>query len=71
MPPAIPMCLGDGKGGADCVEFEGSPSRRTAKELENYWMTDAESMNALISWCYRVEPQAIFPVKNKTEKPKK
>ncbi len=70
IPPAIPMCLGDGTGGADCVEFDGTPSARAPQDLKNFWMTDQESMNALVSWCYRTEPEALFPVQQ-TEKPKK
>ena len=68
VPPAIPMCLGDGMGGADCIEFDGSLSRRNERELQNYWMTDAESMNALVSWCYRTAPNQIFPIEKKSSK---
>jgi hypothetical protein len=56
------MCLGDGMGGADCIEFDGSLSRRNERELEGYWMTDPESMGAFSTWCYDAEPIKIFDI---------
>lgn len=55
IPPNILICTADGYGGADCVEKDGARRYRGPSELENFWMTDQESMNEFASWCYRVK----------------
>lgn len=51
-PPKIEICIGDGFGGADCVESDGSKLYRTPSQLRNYWMTGQPDMANFSSWCY-------------------
>lgn len=51
-PPAIEICLGDGVGGADCIEADGSKLYRLPSQLNNYWMTNQPDMKNFASWCY-------------------
>lgn len=51
-PPHIEVCLGDGVGGADCVEADGTTRYRLPSELNNYWMTNQPDMQNFSSWCY-------------------
>lgn len=59
LPPKIPVCIGDGFGGADCVEVDQTKAYRKPSELKNYWMTDQRSMNDFAAWCYRTDPQTV------------
>lgn len=51
-PPMIPICIGDGYGGAYCdipnVGKEWWPPSR----LNNMWMTTQEGMSKFAMWCY-------------------
>lgn len=51
-PPKIEICLGDGVGGADCVQRDGARKYRPPSELKNYWMTNPEDQAAFAAWCY-------------------
>lgn len=51
-PPKIEVCLGDGFGGADCIEADGSKLYRPPSQLKNYWMTSEPDEANLLSWCY-------------------
>ena len=61
VPPKIPICIGDGFGGADCVEKDGSSGYRAPSELKNYWMTDQGSMSQFSAWCYRTSSREVRP----------
>ena len=52
VPPPIEICIGDGFGGAKCIERDGSKLYRTPSELTNYWLTNQPDMQAFSSWCY-------------------
>jgi len=56
-PPAIEICIGDGFGGADCIEADGTQRYRAPSELKNYWMTNQPDMQNFSSWCYDTSPQ--------------
>lgn len=58
-PPPVEICIGDGVGGADCIEKDGSRRYRRPSELENYWMTNQEDQAAFASWCYKANPQSV------------
>jgi hypothetical protein len=58
VPPKIEVCIGDGVGGADCVEADGSQKYRLPSELKNYWMTGQPDMQNFSSWCYDATPSA-------------
>ena len=51
-PPKIEICIGDGVGGADCIERDGSKLYRVPSQLLNYWMTNQIDETAFSSWCY-------------------
>lgn len=53
-PPVIEVCIGDGFGGADCVEADGSKKYRAPSELRDYWMTSEADEQNFASWCYDV-----------------
>lgn len=59
IPPRIVICTGDGYGGADCIEKDGARKYRGPSELENFWMTDQESMSEFSAWCYRTKPSPL------------
>lgn len=52
IPPKIEICIGDGFGGADCVEADGTKKYRPPSELLDYWSTNETDMQAFSSWCY-------------------
>lgn len=54
VPPAIEICIGNGVGGADCVESSGKKKYRLPSELTNYWMTSQPDMKNFSSWCYDI-----------------
>lgn len=58
-PPKIEICIGDGVGGANCVESDGSNKYRLPSELQNYWMTNENDETNFASWCYDTTPQNI------------
>lgn len=52
-PPALSIiCLGDGVGGADCVDSVGNKIYKKPSELLNYWMTTEVDEQNFASWCY-------------------
>lgn len=59
VPPAIPICLGDGVGGADCVLEDGSRKYLPPSDLLNYWMTTQEGMKKFSSWCYQTDENTV------------
>lgn len=62
-PPKMEICLGDGNGGADCVEADGSRRFRLPSELKNYWMSNQPDMANFTSWCYDTEnPEATMRI---------
>ncbi len=64
-PPKIPICIGDGFGGADCVEVDQTKTYRKPSDLKNYWMTDQQSMSDFANWCYRTESKPKFKLEKK------
>jgi hypothetical protein len=56
VPPKIEVCIGDGFGGADCVEADGSKLYKSPSALENYWMTSQPDEANFASWCYDTTP---------------
>ena len=56
-PPVISIvCIGDGFGGADCVDSTGAKIYRKPSELLNYWMTTQVDESNFAAWCYQVNP---------------
>lgn len=51
--PKIEICIGDGAGGADCTEADGSHVSKLPSQLKNYWMTNGPDMANFSSWCYQ------------------
>ena len=51
-PPPMIICQGDGFGGADCVDKDGTRIHKAPSELENFWMTDQDGMRGFSAWCY-------------------
>lgn len=64
IPPAIEICLGDGVGGADCIERDNTKIYRPPSELKNYWMTNEPDEAAFASWCYNANPDQVQAVMN-------
>lgn len=69
-PPQLEICVHEGGsdpeqgvlgGGADCVEADGKPLHREAKELQNYSMHSPEDYAKLLNWCFDVTPGTITP----------
>lgn len=52
VPPKIEICIGDGVGGADCIEPDGTKMFRLPSQLQNYWMTSEADEANFSSWCY-------------------
>ena len=63
-PPKIEICIGDGFGGADCVEADGSKLYRAPSALTSYWMTSEPDEANFASWCYQTTQQEVDPVMN-------
>lgn len=61
-PPSIEICIGDGFGGADCIEKDGSRLYRSPSALKNYWLTNEADEAAYASWCYKTSSTSIEPV---------
>lgn len=59
VPPKIEVCIGDGVGGADCIEADGSKLFRPPSQLKNYWMTNQPDEANLLSWCFATTPSAV------------
>jgi hypothetical protein len=54
-PPIIGIiCIGDGAGGADCVQAGGAKVYKSPSELKNYWMTTQTDEANFSSWCYKI-----------------
>lgn len=52
-PPKLSIiCIGDGFGGADCVENGGARTYKSPTDLKNYWMTTETDQANFSSWCY-------------------
>jgi hypothetical protein len=60
-PPPMPVCIGDGKGEADCMAADETTFHATAQDLNGWWMTDAASMANFTAWCYGVKPDQTKP----------
>lgn len=58
-PPAIPICIGDGFGGADCVLEDGHREYWSPTKLKNSWITTQPGMELYSSWCYKAAPEFI------------
>lgn len=56
IPPKIEICIGDGFGGADCIEADGTKLYRSPSSLKNYWMTSQPDEANFTSWCYQATP---------------
>lgn len=52
VPPKIEICIGDGFGGADCIEADGSKLYKSPSALKNYWMTNEPDQANFTAWCY-------------------
>lgn len=61
VPPKIEICLGDGFGGADCVETDGTQLYRAPSALKDYWMTNQNDETNFASWCYAVSAEDVRP----------
>lgn len=68
VPPKIEICLGDGVGGADCIEADGSKLYRTPSMLRNYWMTSEPDESNFSSWCYDTTNATVQAAMNATRK---
>lgn len=71
-PPVIEICIGDGAGGANCVESDGSRKYRLPSEMKNYWATNQPDQARFAAWCYDTNEANIETVmasikKNATE----
>lgn len=52
-PPALSIvCIGDGFGGADCVDSGGNKVYKPPSQLVNYWMTTEVDEQNFTTWCY-------------------
>lgn len=61
-PPALSLvCIGDGVGGADCVDHAGNKIYKTPSELLNFWMTTETDEQNFAQWCYGASSPA--PIK--------
>lgn len=61
IPPRIEICIGDGTGGANCTEADGSHITRLPSGLKGYWMTNEPDQADFAGWCYDAEPSQIKP----------
>ena len=59
VPPKIEICIGDGFGGADCIEADGSQLYKSPSALKNYWMTNEPDEANYTSWCYDTTSSAV------------
>jgi len=56
-PPSISIiCIGDGAGGADCVDSAGNKVYKKPSELKNFWMTTQYDEANFTAWCYDTSP---------------
>lgn len=63
-PPQLSIiCLGDGFGGADCVDSSGNKVYKSPSQLLNYWMTTEADEQNFSSWCYGGDAPAAAAVK--------
>lgn len=67
-PPVIEICIGDGVGGADCVERDNTKVYHPPSELTNYWMTNQADMAAFSSWCYAASNADVVTAMKSTAK---
>jgi hypothetical protein len=52
-PPVLSIiCIGDGVGGADCVDSTGAQVHKDPSDLLNFWMTTEADEQNFTSWCY-------------------
>lgn len=59
-PPKLSLiCIGDGLGGADCVDGAGAKIYKTPSQLKGFWMTTEVDESNFSTWCYGgdVKPQ--------------
>ena len=56
-PPTLSLiCIGDGFGGADCVNETGAKVYKAPSELKNFWMTTEVDQQNFSAWCYDTSP---------------
>jgi hypothetical protein len=68
IPPKIEICIGDGFGGADCVEADGTQLYKPPSGLKNYWMSNQPDMANFTSWCYQTAPSTVMAGMNGVER---
>lgn len=66
-PPRVEVCIGDGFGGADCVETNATQLYRSPSMLKNYWMTGQPDEANFAAWCYGATPAQVTPVMTEIE----
>lgn len=66
-PPPMPVCIGDGKGGAQCVDATDKTFYADPASLNNWWMTSPESMAAFTAWCYGAKVDQVKSEMQKIE----
>lgn len=58
-PPQLSViCIGDGFGGADCVDSSGNKVYKSPSQLLNYWMTTQGDEANFAGWCYDTNSSA-------------
>lgn len=57
-PPKIEVCIGDGVGGCDAVEPDGSKKYRLPSDIKNYWCTNESDEARFAAWCYGSDVEA-------------
>lgn len=56
-PPRLSViCIGDGVGGASCVDSANKRFYLPPSKLKNYWMTTSVDIANFSSWCYGGAP---------------
>lgn len=58
-PPAMPVYIGDGWGGADGRKADGAEDYKRPTDLKGYWMTDPESFAKFAAWCYDTDIKTV------------
>lgn len=66
-PPAIENYIGDGFGGADGVEADGTAGYKSPSQLEGWWMTSQPSMARFSAWCYGISEKTALELMQKAE----
>lgn len=61
-PPGMTVCLGNGAGGADCVDQFGVRSTKLPSELEDFFMLSPSDASAYSSWCFHTTTKLTDPI---------